>query len=299
MTLFMAACNEPRASAQQQSPREAELAAENKQLQRALAEEREKNEAQTRYVSDATKTINDVQDELNKITSEEAALAAKARSVEMQASVDRSQRDELSAHVAALSKKVRDNEAKIEQYRQRAKEQNARIGDLSKTIDGLQVALTARDEMIAVLRQTIDSMSGKVRDLEQQVSVKDEEIRQGEQVAERQKQTIDTLNEVYFLVGSMRDLQRWHVIRYVGGVFHIGRVAKVNSSITRDIFHAVDARQPFELELSSSCSEVRVVSEHDPKSWRKEPVSGTSCLFRVIKPDVFWRTKILVVGLEH
>lgn len=303
LTLSLLACGvEHRIEAQQaRSSREVELEEKNRQLQKELEEEREKNRAQIQYISDATKTVNDIQDELNKISSEEAALTARARSIELQANVDRSQRDELFARVGTLTQKLRDAEKRLSDYKQRIKDQNAQIGELAQTIENLQTGISLRDTTIKQLRQTIESMKIQVEVLEDKVSDQESELNQGRANAAVQRQKIDKLNEGFYVLDSLRNLEHDGIIRYEGGLLRMGRVPRTNGGIDKARNrHLIDIRVPLTLSIPHPCDKVRVVSEHDVTSWKKES-GGTSrsCVFSITNSAVFWRTKALVIGVAR
>jgi len=299
--LVLMACGETRTEAapQTKTRREAELEEEKQQLVKQLAEEREKTEAQTRYISEATKTINDVQDELNRITEEQEAVTAKAHSIELQAQADRSQRDELFERVKTLQDKLREANAKLDDYQRRAGEQNAQIGELSKTIAGLKTALAAREETIARLRETVEAMKVQVAGLVETVASQQEAIDQGAKANAAQKEEIDSLNAVYYVVDSLRNLRRTGVIRYEGGLFLIGRVPKVNGIADPKQFRKVDKRNQLYLAIPKPCAQVHIVSEHPDGSWTKVPELGNSCGFTVVTPELFWRTTVLVIGVDR
>lgn len=303
LTLSLLACGvEQRIEAQQtRSGREVELEEKNGQLQKELEEEREKNRAQTQYISDATKTVNDIQDELNKISSEEATLAARARSIELQANVDRSQRDELFARVGTLTQKLRVTEKRLRDYKQQIKDQNAQIGELAQTIENLQTGMALRDTTIKQLRQTIESMKIKVEVLEDKVSDQAAELDQGRAHAAAQRQKIDKLNEGFYVLDSLRNLKHDGIIRYEGGLLRMGRVPRVNGGIDKARNrHLIDIRDPLTLSIPYPCDQVRVVSEQDVTSWKKEPgATPRSCEFSVTNSAVFWRTKTLVIGVAR
>jgi peptidoglycan hydrolase CwlO-like protein len=303
LTLSLLACGvEQRIAAQQtRSSREVELDEKNRQLQKELEEEREKNRAQTQYISDATKTVNDIQDELNKISSEEAVLTARARSIELQANVDRSQRDELFDRVGTLTQKLRDAEKRLGDYKQQIKDQNAQIGELAQTIENLKTSMALRDTTIKQLRQTIESMKIKVEVLEAKVSAQTAELNQGRANAAEQGQKIDKLSEGVYILDSLRNLEHNGIIRYEGGLLRMGRVPRVNGGIDRARNrHLIDIRDALTLSIPYPCDQVRVVSEQDVTSWKKEPgAPPLSCQFSVTNSAVFWRSKTLVIGVAR
>jgi chromosome segregation ATPase len=298
VTMTMAtACEEQRA-AQPAAP-DPQLQAEVTRTKSELEEERRKNELLKVYVAEATKTINEVQEQLASIGPMQGSISTRTRDPELRGSFSAGQRQNLLRQITEMQQQLQQSANVIAEFKERESGFTEKVTELSQTIDRLQTAVAEKTLEIDALRKTIASMSVEVERLQSEQRENRAAIAAQEQtIQERDRDVVlltDKLNTAHVAIGSVRDLMAQKIVVQVG---RIRRSRKVSPDLDPTRLTPIDVRTTSEFVIAAPKERVEVISTHPVASYHLENRAGVGSALVVDRADEFWKFRYLIIGTK-
>lgn len=289
-----------------ETPAPAPAAPTNPQLQAALdkanadlEDERHKNELLKVYVSEATKTINEVQEKLASIGPTQGSISARARDPELRSSVSSGQRQALLRQITNMQLELRQSADAIAAFKKKESDYTEKADDLSATIDRLQKVVTDKTREIDELRKAIVTMGVEVERLQTAERENLAAIAAHEQtIVERDldvARLTDELNTAHVAIGAVRDLMDQKIVIQVG---RIRRSRRVSPELDPTLLTPIDIRTTSEFVIPAPKERVEVISQHPVTSYHLETRAGVGSALVVDDVETFWKFKYLVIGTK-
>jgi chromosome segregation ATPase len=270
-------------------------------LQKELAEERRMSALQRRYIEDATRTINEVNERLLDVAPLTADLN-RITGTEGRRRMKKTERTEILAKIDAV-KSALDADAKLlADFRARNASFAGKIDALEQMIVRLDQTIGNRNDLIAKLQASIGKMAGEVDALRKErtaaqaeldrrqteLSQKDLELQKI--TAERDKAYVliekrSRLVELGVLTGNKRLLRRT--------TFTLAKEPDLSK------FRTIDIRNEREFQVAGTAPKIQLYPARSESFYHltRNP-DGTSSL-TVDDPDRFWLIRHLVVSVEE
>ena len=213
------------------------------------------------------------------------------------------ERAEVLAKVRALVSRVRQSEARLAASRRR-------VDSLTGTSDSLRTALIAYSNTITELQGVVESQKATISTLNEQITQLTGQVTA---LTEDKRILTDTVsavvereNEVYYVVGTKKELSDRGVITQEGGTRFLvftrtGETIVPARVLDPQQFTQADKRTLAEIALPKADKEYRIVSRHDlayaeADAMNKGKFKGT---LRVTSPQQFWSASKYLIIVEN
>lgn len=263
------------------------LKAENDSLQQAkimLEEE----------VNDYFSTLNEVQQNIEKIKSAQNVLSVNPLSENTPEDVRRKVREDM----VYIKEMIRASQQELENLRTKLKRSSFKLDDVEKTlaqltkqlndestkVARLQATIVKKDSVITKLGTTVDSLGKNVEELTEQNEKKQEVIQKQDQ----------EIHSAWYAIGSKKELKDNKIITS-DGIFSPQKV--LQTDFNKNYFVKVDARNARTIPLYSA-SKAKILTNHARTSYTLEKEKENYVLV-ITDPTEFWSvSKYLVVEVD-
>ncbi len=270
-------------------------------LQKQLAAERQEAALQRQYIEDATRTINEVQDQLLKLEPLEKDLRRLSVEAEGGRRMKATQRDAILSKIAAIKTALEADTLLLAQFRNRNAAFAGKIGAFEQAISRLETVIAEKNKEISGLQKSVSQMSKQVETLrkERTANLQEIERQQGEivQKAEELKQAESDRDRAYVLIAATRELVERGVLIETKR-FLRRRVFSLSPEQDTAVFNAIDIRQDRELAVPGSVQRVKVYPTRAPSSYRLVAQQDGTSTLTIDDPDQFWLSRYLVVSID-
>lgn len=271
-------------------------------LQKQLADERREAALQRQYIEDATRTINEVQDQLLKLEPLEKDLRRLGVEAEGGRRMKASQREAIFSKIAIIKSALEADSLRLAQFRTRNAAFAGKIEAFEQAISRLETAIADKNKEIAGLHKSVSQMTKQVETLRKERTANLEKIerQQGEiaQKAEALKQAASERDRAYVLIAGTRDLIERGVLIETKR-FLRRRVVSLSAEQDTAVFRAIDIRQDREFVLPGPLQRVKIYPTRAPSSYRLVAQQDGTSTLTIDDPDGFWLSRYLVVSIDQ
>lgn len=245
-------------------------------------------------VNDYFSTLNEVQQNIEKIKSAQNVLSVKPLSENTPEDV----RNKVTEDMAYINEMILTNKQELEDLRTKLKRSSFKLDDVERTlaqltkqlneesakVARLQTTIMKKDSVITKLGTAVDSLGKNVEELASQ-----NEEKQG--VIKEQDQAI---NSAWYAIGSRKELRDNKIVTS-DGIFSAQKV--LQADFNKNYFVKVDARNTRSIPLYST-SKARILTNHTKTSYTLEKENENYVLV-ITNPAEFWSvSKYLVVEVD-
>lgn len=245
-------------------------------------------------VNDYFSTLNEVQQNIEKIKSAQNVLSVKPLSENTPEDV----RNKVTEDMAYINEMILTNKQELEDLRTKLKRSSFKLDDVERTlaqltkqlneesakVARLQTTIMKKDSVITKLGTAVDSLGKNVEELASQ-----NEEKQG--VIKEQDQAI---NSAWYAIGSRKELRDNKIVTS-DGIFSAQKV--LQADFNKNYFVKVDARNTRSIPLYST-SKARILTNHSKTSYTLEKENENYVLV-ITNPAEFWSvSKYLVVEVD-
>lgn len=245
-------------------------------------------------VNDYFSTLNEVQQNIEKIKSAQNVLSVKPLSENTPEDV----RNKVTEDMAYINEMILTNKQELEDLRTKLKRSSFKLDDVERTlaqltkqlneesakVARLQITIMKKDSVISKLGTAVDSLGKNVEELASQ-----NEEKQG--VIKEQDQAI---NSAWYAIGSRKELRDNKIVTS-DGIFSAQKV--LQADFNKNYFVKVDARNTRSIPLYST-SKARILTNHSKTSYTLEKENENYVLV-ITNPAEFWSvSKYLVVEVD-
>ncbi len=245
-------------------------------------------------VNDYFSTLNEVQQNIEKIKSAQNVLSVKPLSENTPEDV----RNKVTEDMAYINEMILTNKQELEDLRTKLKRSSFKLDDVERTlaqltkqlneesakVARLQITIMKKDSVITKLGTAVDSLGKNVEELASQ-----NEEKQG--VIKEQDQAI---NSAWYAIGSRKELRDNKIVTS-DGIFSAQKV--LQADFNKNYFVKVDARNTRSIPLYST-SKARILTNHTKTSYTLEKENENYVLV-ITNPAEFWSvSKYLVVEVD-
>jgi hypothetical protein len=242
------------------------------------AQANEKDSLITAYLDD----LNQIQDNLDRIKEREKIIT-------MQPLGDMDDKQMTITEIRELDDWIVSNDKKMNDLQMMLKKMDTKNTKLESLVAHLTRETTEKDEEISELQAKLSKANDSVR-------LVTARFNDSIGVIQNQRAQISELSAVYYITGTMKDLKDEGIIDKKGGFIGMGRVAVLNSLISRNKFTKTN---PLSLKGFSLHGKFRrMITMHPDQSYKIIAGSKTDSL-SIVMPSTFWgESKYLAIAIK-
>ncbi|MBU1010577.1 MAG: hypothetical protein KKD74_10605 [Bacteroidetes bacterium] len=263
-----------------------EVARLNSQKDSLIALSIEKDTFTMTYV----RAFNAIQSNLDSIKAKERLInEITSGKIENKAQLE----DNINKDIDAIYELLVRNREIVDNLRGQLRGSSNKNKDLEKMVANLTLQIEAKDAEINQLKLELANKNLTISDLEASLAEMAAKNKDRQATIDAQ---IKALNQVWYIIGSKKNLQEMKIITKEGGIVGIGKSRKVSENFDKSLFTQADLRELSSLSLMSK--KAKVLTVHPAGSY--EIVGYKSADSLVIKhADDFWSaSKYLVIMVD-
>lgn len=257
--------------------------------------EQSKAELQGLY-DDSSLTINEIQSSLDALDSE--LLGTIGTDSELPAGTPEERR-------ASIINSISNARTTIEEYKQQIKNLESRLASSSGQLSGLQSIVNKLKASVAEKEKIVSELEGRVGDLataletdrqtaQTEINLREDLLKQKETVITNQ--SIEN-NQLYYAVGTRKELLDEGIIDRKGGILGLGRVTTVTRNVDLNKYNAFNLLDTQELTFPATKKGYAILSPHIAASYEVNKVEDQYVL-TITDPELFRKQKVLVIELK-
>ncbi|MBW6514061.1 MAG: hypothetical protein K0B87_04835 [Candidatus Syntrophosphaera sp.] len=257
--------------------------------------EKTRAELQQLY-DDSSLTINEIQGSLDALDRE--ILGTIGRDSELPAGTPEERR-------ASIINSIANARTKIEEYKDQIKSLESRLASSSGQLSGLQSIVNRLKASVSEKERIVSELEGRVADLsttleterqtaQAEINLRESMLKEKDNVITNQ--SIEN-NQLYYAVGTRRELLDNGIIDRKGGILGIGRVSTVTRNVQLAKYTAFNLLDTQELTFPATKKGYAILSNHVAASYEVNKV-GDEYVLTVTDPELFRKQKVLVIELK-
>ena len=173
----------------------------------------------TGYLND----LNEIQENLDKIKHREKIMTMKP------SEMNPDDKQSVVAEVKELDEWIVANDKKMNSLQARLKKMDTKNNKLEELVAHLTQEIAQKDEEIADLQAKLSKANDSIKTVTSHFN--DSLV-----VIQKQRAQMVEMNTVYYITGTLKELQDKGVVTKEGGFIGMGRVAQLNSSVNNSLF---------------------------------------------------------------
>ncbi len=233
----------------------------------------------TAYLND----LNEIQENLDKIKQREKIVTIKP------GEMNSADKQSVVAEVKELDQWIVDNDKKMNNLQSRLRRMDTKNNKLQSLVAHLTQEIAEKDEEIADLQSKLSKANDSLRMVTTHFN--DSLV-----VIKRQRAEMVEMNTVYYVSGTLKELQDKGVIDKKGGFIGLGRVAEINPAASNSAFTKANLVTLKGLALHGKFR--RFITTHPDNTYQLVANSKNDSL-SITMPATFWKeSKYLVVATK-
>ncbi|MCB5234237.1 MAG: hypothetical protein LHW60_03180 [Candidatus Cloacimonetes bacterium] len=255
---------------------------------------KEKAELESLYESSA-EVISEIQASLNEM---EQDLSGQLFTQSELAGTDpANRRDKMIASIANMREQIEADKKKIAQLENQLANSRTQLSGVQETVNRLKASISDKEQIMAELQERMGILD---ETLEEERRNSQKEIAKIEQTVLQKEQEIGEIkrseSQVYYTVGTRKQLLENKVINRKGGLLGIGRVSTVARSIDALVFTEINLLDQTEIRFPATKKGYSILSNHIATTYTVEK-DGSEYVLKITDPDNFRKQKFLVIEL--
>jgi hypothetical protein len=261
-------------------------------LQTALAEKSSQAQKDEASISDFIASFNEIEQNLDSVAAHQHLVNT---------FVDHSRgefratsKDKINAQIKAINNLMDENRGAIASLQKKLKSSSSLNKKLKQTVATLETQIAKKDEELAMLNQTLNTLNLRLVRLQ---STYDSLYAEHGIRTKSLEESNTALHTAYYLVARSKDLVNAGITGKHGGVLGIGRTATLNQNFDRSKFTRIDYTSTTVIPVNSE--KAKIITAHPTDSYKTEGIQdkkGSIKNIVITNPEQFWSiSKFLVV----
>lgn len=254
----------------------------------------EKEELESLYESSSA-MIADVQANLDEMEQDLSGQLFTQSELSETDSTDR--RDKMVASIAIMREQIEADKKKIAQLEAQLANSRTQLRGVQETVDRLKASLADKEQIMSELQERMGILDETI---EEERRRSQREIAEIEQTVLEREQEIGEIkrieNQIYYTIGTRKQLLDNKVINRKGGLLGIGRVTMVKKAIDAMNFSEINLLDQTEIRFPATKKGYSILSNHIATTYKVEK-DGSEYVLNITDPDNFRKQKFLVIEL--
>jgi chromosome segregation ATPase len=239
-------------------------------------------------MNDMLNSFNSIEANLSLITSKQQAISSNSGNVK---ELDKDVRQRIMDEIKVINYLMDENTKKIESLKKQLSQSGAKNKALMETITLLENQMNDKDQQIENLKEQLVQLNFTIETLNAQVNDLQTETTRQLQMIDMQNSKIDSLNWVWYAVGTKKNLTDEGIVERDGRFLSGGRILAHEINIGR--FVQADRRELQEVPVNSE--KATLITPHPENSYRFNRNGKVILNLEIINPTDFWKTSRFLV----
>jgi hypothetical protein len=201
--------------------------------------------------------------------------------------------EDINRDIEAIYELLVKNREIVDNLRSQLRGNRSRSEELEKMIANLTQQIEAKDAEIGLLREELERKNLAIADLEKNLAESAARSRARQATIDAQTKA---LNQVWYIVGTKKNLQDMNIVTKEGGFVGLGKSRKVSENFDKTLFTEADLREIKTINLMAK--KAKILTIHPAGSYEIAGYKTADSLL-IKHPDDFWSaSKYLVVMLD-
>ncbi|HPD67732.1 MAG TPA: hypothetical protein PLI27_06625 [Ignavibacteriales bacterium] len=270
-----------------------------KELEEKIAKLEAEKMGLEQYVAEVTNTINEIQDQVDKITAD-AKLIRKDYNIE-NGNLNNTQKEEIKQKLELINQQFAENKKKFEMLKKQMAKQKVKVASLEKMIANLEKSIKEKEEYIQELEELVRNLNIQVTTLKETVSGLQSEVSSKEKEIQKQKSELEEksteLSKGYVIIGSEDELRQKKIIKAEGKVLGMGGTVTVDPDMNLNDLTEININNKKVFILGENVKKYKILPARNSATYSIEK-NGNETKLVVKDVDNFWKTKYLIIITE-
>ena len=199
--------------------------------------------------------------------------------------------DEINAEIEAINSLIEKNHRKITSLNSKLKSGNNKNKQLEEAIKTLNEQLAKKETELSNLNSKLLDLNVKTFQLQETIGVLQSENAVKDEIIQNEA---DALHRVYYIVRTLKELEKSNIVDEKGGLLGIGKTSKLHNDFDVTQFTKIDYTKINTIPVNSK--KARIVTTHSSNSYKFEKENGVITDLIITNSEEFWKvSKYLVV----
>jgi uncharacterized coiled-coil protein SlyX len=241
---------------------------------------------------EATKTINEIQGNLDTI---ESGLTGKLISESEMPGEDR--KTKMISAITGMKKQIDADKKRIAELESMLANSKVQIKGIQEMVNKLKVALADKEKIVAELSDKLGIMTETLvteRALsKEEIAKRDKDIADKQALLEAQEKDN---NIIFFAFGTRKDLMDKKIISRQGGLLGIGKVSTVQKNTDLGRFQTFSLQEADGITFPMTKKGYSILTNQGSSSYKVER-DGPNHILKVVDKSLFRKNKVLVIEI--
>lgn len=206
-------------------------------------------------------------------------------------------RDKMIASISNMRDQIEADKKKIAQLENQLANSRTQLSGVQETVNRLKASINDKEQIMAELQERMgildETLESERRNSQQEIAKIEQTVLQKEQEIGEIKRNE---SQVYYTVGTRKQLLANKVIDRKGGLLGIGRVSTVTKAIDAMVFTEINLLDQTEIRFPATKKGYSILSNHIATTYTVEK-DGSEYVLKITDPDNFRKQKFLVIEL--
>lgn len=271
-----------------------------KELEEKIARLEAEKMGLEQYVAEVTNTINEIQDQVDKITAD-AKIIRKDYNLE-NGNLNNTQKEEIKQKLELINQQFAENKKKFEMLKKQVQKQKVKVASLEKMIANLEKSIKEKEAYIMELEELVKNLNIQITTLKETVSGLQSDVSSKEKEIQKQKSEIEEknaeLSKGYVIIGTEDELKQKKIIKSEGKVLGMGGSVTVDPDMNLNDLIEINIYSKKEFTIGDNVKKYKILPARNSATYSIEK-SGTETKLVVKDVDNFWKTKYLIIVTEE
>lgn len=254
-------------------------------------------------IEEVTTTVNEIHNALETAWAMEKNVVSQTAMTEEGVPISPAElKERILDRISDVRATLSENRKKITDLERRLRKNNTQYAGLQKMVDDLKVNLEARERSIAELSMRVEDLEHDLVQKAHLIEAHETTIASNKNIIATYESTINDqtkqLNTAYYIAGNRAELEEKGIIKDEGGILWglTGTTTVLASDFDDQQFQPFDKSAGRTIQVSGEIEEI--VPKRDESSYVQERTENGNSVLIIVRPEKFWREKLLVVVTE-
>lgn len=254
-------------------------------------------------IEEVTTTVNEIHNALETAWAVEKNVVSRTTMTEERVPISPAElKERILDRISDVRATLSENRKKMTDLERRLRRSNTQYAGLQKMVDDLKVNLEARERSIAELSMRVEDLEHDLVQKAQLIEAHETTIASNKNIIATYESTINDqtkqLNTAYVIAGNRDELEEKGIIKDEGGILWglAGTTTVLASDFDDQQFQPFDKSAGRTIQVDGEINEI--VPKRDESSYVSERTENGNTVLIIVRPEKFWREKLLVVVTE-
>ena len=254
-------------------------------------------------IEEVTTTVNEIHNALETAWAMEKNVVSQTAMTEEGVPITPAElKERILDRISDMRATLSENRKKMTDLERRLRRNNTQYAGIQKMVDDLKVNLEEREKSIAELSMRVEDLEHDIVQKAQLIEAHETTIASNKNIIATYENTINDqtkqLNTAYYIAGNRDELEEKGIIKDEGGILwgFAGTTTVLASDFDDQQFQPFDKSASRTIQVSGEIAEL--VPKRDESSFVQERTENGNSVLIIVRPEKFWREKLLVVVTE-